>query len=432
VNRFFARCGSVLIAGLFLLSFSLNAMAADPAASHLTLNERAYIASRIFASLDNFAQQQNATNLDVEATYRAYLDKALASEDRVDFDRASMEFLASFHNAHTMFIDMPLIQQGGALPFCAVKLKQGWVITASWTDGVKPGDVVEGIDGQSFDQFEKDRLRYVASSTEAHARRVLFARMPAFAPFAHLFPEEFVLTLAGGREVRIDRRNLQPAAPMQTEGRWLRPGKVAYIRIPSFFAPEFEKRAIELAHDYAKAPVLIVDVRGNEGGGTPEQLTNYLMDRPYRWWVESTPMVMPFFRLRAEQGKDGYQPFKRSSIEWPSTTQQPAKESFAGKLVLLVDAGCLSACEDFVMPFKDNQRALLVGETTGGSSGQPYTLDLGKGMLVMIGAKREMFPDGSPFEGVGIKPDLPVEPLAADLMRGTDTVLEEALKGIEK
>jgi hypothetical protein len=31
----------------------------------------------------------------------------------------------------------------------------------------------------------------------------------------------------------------------ETEGRWLEPGKLAYVRVPSFFGPAFEKKAID-------------------------------------------------------------------------------------------------------------------------------------------------------------------------------------------
>ncbi len=75
------------------------------------------------------------------------------------------------------------------------------------------------------------------------------------------------------------------------------------------------------------------------------------------------------------------------------------------------------------MPFKDNGRARLIGETTAGSTGQPYMLDLGNGMMAMIGSKREMFPDGSRFEGVGIKPDIEIAPSA-----GADAPLDAARK----
>jgi len=75
-------------------------------------------------------------------------------------------------------------------------------------------------------------------------------------------------------------------------------------------------------------------------------------------------------------------------------------------LPFLIDGGCYSSCEDFSMPFKDNHRALLIGQATSGSTGQPYVTDLGNGMLLLVGAKRAIFPDGTPFEGVGIKPDV--------------------------
>jgi carboxyl-terminal processing protease len=213
-----------------------------------------------------------------------------------------------------------------------------------------------------------------------------------------------------------------------TEGRWLEPGKVAYVRIPSFFNPEYEKRALELVREFREAAILIVDVRGNMGGSTPEELTSLLMDRPYRWWTESTPLILPYFRYMASRSGWQYQPFDGSELLWRSPVRQPSKDTFKGKLALLVDAACNSACEDFAMPFKDNSRALLVGETTAGSTGQPYNLDLGNGMLAMVGAKREMFPDGSRFEGAGIKADLEISPSAEDIRQGRDVALEAARK----
>jgi carboxyl-terminal processing protease len=78
------------------------------------------------------------------------------------------------------------------------------------------------------------------------------------------------------------------------------------------------------------------------------------------------------------------------------------------------------------MPFKETGRAVVIGETTQGSSGNPYRADLGNGMRVSIGAVRYRFPDGRPFEGIGIVPDVPVELKVADLQNGRDAVLARA------
>ncbi len=45
-----------------------------------------------------------------------------------------------------------------------------------------------------------------------------------------------------------------------------------------------------------------------------------------------------------------------------------------------------------------------------------------------VSTKRVSFPDGSPFEGVGIRPDLEIRPTVDDLRKGRDPVLERALE----
>ncbi len=327
-----------------------------------------------------------------KAEYRRYLEKALASSDRFTFGRSSVEFLAAFHNGHTMVIDRELIQKGGSVPFRARFVEGKWVTVESRVESLKPGDIIETIDGKPFEEFFQEQRRYISASTERWARRALFGGVPGFALYAHLFPQQLVLGIEGGRQVKIDRGASPPSPPLVTEGRWLEQGKVAYIRVPAFIVPELEKRALELLKEFQEAALLIVDVRGNVGGNTPEQLTAALMDRPYRSWTESTPMLLPYFRFRASQGGPENQPFDRPEFLWRSRENQPPKEGFfKGKLALLVDAGCQSACEDFTMPFKDNHRALIVGEATAGSSGQPSFLDIGHGMVAMVGAKARCF-----------------------------------------
>jgi carboxyl-terminal processing protease len=106
--------------------------------------------------------------------------------------------------------------------------------------------------------------------------------------------------------------------------------------------------------------------------------------------------------------------------------QTPSKEAYQGRLLVLVDRFCGSACEDFVMPFKDTGRATVVGETTQGSSGNPYRTEVGTGITIAVGAVRYRFPDGAPFEGIGIVPDVPVERRIADIAAGRDAVLARA------
>ena len=47
-------------------------------------------------------------------------------------------------------------------------------------------------------------------------------------------------------------------------------------------------------------------------------------------------------------------------------------------------------------------------------------------MSFFVGNKRMFFPDGSPFEGVGITPDVKIEPSVEDVRSGRDVVLDAA------
>jgi carboxyl-terminal processing protease len=174
------------------------------------------------------------------------------------------------------------------------------------------------------------------------------------------------------------------------------------------------------------------------------RLLKALMDRPYRGWKDSTAMhigVLHSFEggPQAEDSKGGVPDYfkgysdalaalSNAQLMLGGGTVSSSQPIFHGRLIILIDGGCISACEDLVEPFKDNGRATLVGEATQGSAGVPYTYDFHNGMSLKISVKREYFPDGSEFEGVGIKPDIEVHPTIDDFRNGRDPVLEKALE----
>ena len=73
------------------------------------------------------------------------------------------------------------------------------------------------------------------------------------------------------------------------------------------------------------------------------------------------------------------------------------------------------------------QRGKIVGEATGGSTGQPLIVSLPGGLSARICTKRDTYADGREFVGVGVQPQVVVRPSVADYRAGRDTVLEAAL-----
>jgi carboxyl-terminal processing protease len=401
------------------------------------VNERVFTASKVYSLVQRyFVSTKEVPDPNWDASFRNYLRGVLASDDRREFDLATMEFVAQLRNGHTLFWDSWLDKNfGQPLGFYAGPLNGKWVIWTSSLPALKPGDVLDRVDDRTIEDFFRRQLRYISASSVAAQRHNLFL-------LPHLFPEQFTLTLGDGRKVVVDRTSVREPA-MKTDGHWLKQGQMAYIRIPSFFQPMLEDKALNYLSQFRNARTLIIDVRNNPGGLSPTRLVRALMDRPYRGWRESTAVHIGLFesqRPGSHNGEPSALPdylkgyadalgiLGNSQLSWGSAFVAPGQPVFRGRLIILVDGGCVSACEDFVEPFKDNGRATLVGETTQGSSGLPYSYDFHNGMILRVAVKRDCFPDGTEFEGVGIKPDVEVHPSIESLKARQDVILDKALE----
>jgi carboxyl-terminal processing protease len=328
-----------------------------------------------------------------------------------------MALVAGLHDGHSFFYDSWLAQNyGQAIGLTVYALDGNWVVVRSGLAAAKPGDVIQAMDGVPMEQYFQRNQKYVSASSERDARTSFFDT-PA------LFPLRFNLTLDGGRQVVIDRaRDRKEPAPGNTEGRWLVPGVVGYIKVPTFRSVELEAAAMDYLRQFHDARAVILDVRGN-GGGEGVALQRALMDKPYPLWTVSSS-VKGGFLLREY---DVAYP-EMSHVTTSDASIRPRGTIYTGRLILLVDRGCTCACEDFVMPFKVTGRARLVGETTAGTFSFTNFTQFENGMMLNLASVRHTFPDGSKFEGIGIAPDVEVRVTAQDLKAGRDPVLEEAVR----
>jgi len=292
------------------------------------------------------------------------------------------------------------------LDFCAIPLEEKWVVTASVHESLKPGEVMTDVNEATVEAFFLRHRRYISASSAAAQRRNLFL-------YPYLFPQHFTLTLEDGREVAIDRAASRRIAA-RTEGRWVETNRVAFIKIPTFLDPTSESTALDYVRRFHRAQILIVDLKNNSGGIPPQRLIRAMMNQPFRGWSEVclTYQNCPETPQKPRSGGSA----------------KPDPSAFRGRVILLVDGGCVSACEDFVEPFKETGRGTLVGETTQGSSGVPFVYDFHNGMTLRIAVKRNYFSDGTEFEGIGIKPDIEVHATIEDLKKGRDPVLQKALE----
>jgi hypothetical protein len=157
---------------------------------------------------------------------------------------------------------------------------------------------------------------------------------------------------------------------------------------------------------------LVMDLRPNGGGDeiTARKIAGCFLDKPAAYAAH----------LMRSDGKFSEQ---RTRTLAPN----PAGPKYRGKVVVLTGPGTLSSCESFVLMMKQVPGCKVVGMTTGGSSGNPKTFDLGNGTSASIPQWKDLRPDGTGFEGEGLTPDVQVKAKPTDFEQ-EDPILAEGLK----
>lgn len=109
-----------------------------------------------------------------------------------------------------------------------------------------------------------------------------------------------------------------------------------------------------------------------------------------------------------------------------------AGETYAGKLVVLVNETSQSQAEYTAMAFRAGEHTTIIGSTTAGADGNVSAITLPGGMKTMISGIGVYYPNGTETQRVGIVPDLEVKPSVEGIRNGRDEVLEKAVELILK
>lgn len=401
-----------------------------------TLDENQRIAglSRLWSEAKyNFANFDLVPELDWDALYTSTLPKVRAASDTVSYYQALRAFVAQLHDGHSGLMLPPAVaDQLEAQPGVRTALVEDRVFVRGLLDpalaatGIAPGMEVTTVDGQPVKAWAQAR---VAPYQPASTPQDLAARTYERALFSGPLERQVRVGLrdAAGREREI----ALPRMPVKAfdAAYWggptfemkMLPGNVAYVRILHFgdrsAADAFEARFAEIA----KADGLVIDVRENGGGNSGEgyRLLSLLTDKPFRTSRWRTREYLPAHRAWSRP--------EAVHAEDAGEVPPDGKRLYTGPVLVLTSARTYSAAEDFVVAFDAMKRGRIVGEATGGSTGQPLLFDLPGGGKARICTKRDSYPDGREFVGVGVQPQVAVHPTIADLRAGRDTVLQAAL-----
>lgn len=385
----------------------------------------------------NFANFDLVPELDWDAEYRAMIPRVMASEDTYEYYRLLKAFVAKLEDGHAN-VYFPNVWEFNNGRSNVPAISYQWIEERLILDfvageefdaaGVTRGDEIIAVNGQPIQEFADTEHRpYVSGSNKAYIDSVVYSWRLLKGPEG---PLEFTIKTQAGDTVTV-----QSSRPdwdkwtALTEGReeqppnfrWkMLPENIAYVELNSFGNSDASQGFADNFEEISKADGIIFDVRKNGGGSSSYgyDVLSRLTQEPFAVSSWKTMTYRPAFRAW------GYQ---TDSYESTNNTEQPNPDQYyAGPVAVLSGTGTFSAAEDFLVAFDVMDRGPIIGQASGGSTGQPLGFYLPGGGTARITTKRDTYPDGSDFVGDGVQPDTLAPPTVEAFIERRDLALEIA------
>ena len=378
-----------------------------------------------------FANFWHVPQLHWDQTYHDYIPKVLATQSTAEYYRVLQSFYALLQDGHSnVYPPDPVGGKLSRLPL-RTRLIDGHLIVIGSRDpaadlqGIHLGDEVVAINAEPATAWAQSNVApYVSASTPQDRDTRTYEYAPFLAPVGTAFHLE-IQTPSGQRSNHTFQVSAAASPHRPLFELRLLPGNTAYVALNGFdddtAAKEWDKHWPEIR----KASALILDLRENGGGddSVGAHILATLLDKPAPGELSRSTRWIASYRAWG---------LAETPLRFPVDTLAPdPARHFSGPVVVLISPRTYSAGEDTVLVFAQAHRGHIIGEPSGGSSGQPLQFKLPGGGTARICSKHDSFADGREFVGIGIQPDIAVHPTREDIIAGRDPVLETAMHTLQ-
>lgn len=423
------------------MSFAAQAVMPSP----LEAKERRAVLENVLAALQKRFYSPEKLNGEWLAAVEKHRNHIEAASTADDFEKAMSDLLSELQTSHLGFFHAGARRASSKAALSATYLAdetefgKRWIFQdvhpggAAANAGIQSGDILLGVNGKdlippehpTFSMGEQTVIEVVDGQGRRGSRTVDVAR-----------PK--------GKKLHFVEPRLVDAHPIE-DG-------VGYLRVTMF--PGMV--GVEVANEISKAVgtlgainSLIIDLRGNTGGGlgalrvmsllTPDRIpVGFALDRRrVTKNLETERLRFPRFRRIPTSPKRlwllavQFGPSMIAKKPIVLQTEGLGKQSFHGRVILLVDRHTASAAEMIVAFARENKLATIIGEKTAGRLLSATSVKVGKGFRLALPTGAYYTWKGSILEGMPIEPDEAVDFDWHQRRLGRDKQLERAIDHFE-
>ncbi|MGA3226796.1 MAG: S41 family peptidase [Acidobacteriaceae bacterium] len=366
--------------------------------------------------LQYWAPDRDVAGQDWTAVLADFIPKLALAKDKTAYQLALFELIAKANDTHAnLWSSLAARPPVGdcALPVTLRFIGDRPIVyrVGSPDAGLRPGDILDNLDGTSVESMIDRWSVYYADSNDAARKRDIAANLTR----GVCGPVSVKITRSGLPVQTLATRNhFKPSAVTHDQPgdtfRLLSP-QVAYIKLSSI-------KAADLPTYFEKAKStkgIVVDIRNYPSAFMPFAMGAYLATHPTRF------VAFTF----ADLANPGAFHFGDGPMI------KPGPVHYGGRVAILVDETSQSQAEYTAMALRAMPNAIVVGSTTAGADGDVSLIHLPGQLSTLISGLGVFYPDHRPTQRVGIVPDIVVMPTIQGIAAGRDEVLESAVRFIE-
>jgi C-terminal processing protease CtpA/Prc len=428
-----------------LLAVSAEVTAEDPACDWTgsTQQKVAGLATIWAEARHGFPSFDAVPDLDWDASFEEFVPRVIASETLDEYYWTLMEFAGLLEDGHTSVLppwghmrpdydNPPLEVQVVDGAFLIARAAMTPEIEAA---GVVVGDEILSVDGIDVRIYFEDSVNRYYPRGSAHANYAVNVVYLLRGPVGSTVTLGIRDAMGEERDVTLTRDWMTPdAGPffprillalMADPAMEIVPleGGITLIRLHNFDNPSMGDQFLQFIDrlDEEGTTGLVFDLRFCMGGrgDIAEKMIGALIEEPVSSPLWRYPKHIPAEANWGRLPEPG---------EASNTIRPRDGKRYSGPVVVLTSGVTSSTAEDLPISLREAGRAILVGENTAGSAGNPVEHPLPGGGTFGMATFRAYLPDGGEYVGIGVAPDIVVAPSAEDIRNGTDPVLGAALE----